>query len=103
MKLPYEDARLNPRDACQPEDSCSDPRDQELLEPHALAYGDSLAKAKGLAAYAKEHAAEVGGSVKLMAKLADKMKALDLTDEATRDDVLALEGPQGLQKLFERA
>jgi type III restriction enzyme len=75
----------------------------DILEPHALAYGDSLAKAQGLAAYAKEHAAEIGGSVKLMAKIGDKMKALDLTDETTRDEVLSLEGPQGLQKLFDQA
>ncbi len=75
----------------------------DILEPHALAFGDSLVKAQGLAAYAQEHAAEVGGSVRLMAKIGDKMKALDLTDEVTRDEVLVLEGSQGLQKLFERA
>ena len=53
------------------------------------AYSDSVAKAKGLAAFAKDHGDEFG-RIRLIAKIGSSFKQLALDDIQTRERVLGI-------------
>lgn len=74
----------------------------DILEPHSLSFEDSAAKAKGLAAFAKDHGDEFG-RIQLIAKLGGSFKTLRLDDTDTRDNVLAVATSDHLKLLFESA
>ena len=63
----------------------------DILEPHALAWEDSVAKAKGLAAFARDHGDDFG-RIQLIAKFGRSYKKLSLDDIETRDKVLCRHG-----------
>ena len=72
----------------------------DIYEPHALAYEDSVAKALGLAAFARDHG-EKFGRIQLIAELKKGvLRRLSLDDMETRDKVLAVNGADHLQELF---
>ncbi len=71
----------------------------DILEPHALAWEDSAAKAKGLAAFARAHGDEFG-RIQLIAKVGGDYKRLPLHDIETRDKVLAVATGEHLKQLF---
>jgi type III restriction enzyme len=73
----------------------------DVLEPHALAYDDSWAKAVGLAEFAKEHGDRQFGRIELITKVGNAMKRLDLNKHYVRDKVLAVQTNQHLKQLFE--
>jgi len=72
----------------------------DILEPHSLSFEDSAAKAKGLAAFARDHGDEFG-RIQLIAKVGSGFRTLSLDDIETRDDVLAVQGGEHLKLLFE--
>jgi type III restriction enzyme len=74
----------------------------DILEPHALAYEDSVAKAKGLAAFAQAHGDEFG-RIDLLTKFGSGTgyKRLELNDIETRTKVLAVDSSDNLKLLFE--
>lgn len=75
----------------------------DVLEPHAMAYDDSWAKAVGLAEFAKRHGDQGFGRIELITKVGQSMKRLDLNNTTVRDKVLAVLNNQHLQQLFEQA
>jgi type III restriction enzyme len=75
----------------------------DVLEPHALAYDDSWAKAVGLAEFAREHGDKYFGRIELITKIGSAMKRLDLNKPAVRAKVLGVQNNQHLQQLFEAA
>lgn len=75
----------------------------DVLEPHAIAYDDSWAKAVGLAEFAKEHGDKDFGRIELITKVGKAMKRLDLNQSAVRDKVLGVQNNQHLQQLFDAA
>jgi type III restriction enzyme len=74
----------------------------DILEPHALAFEDSVAKAKGLAEFARKHGDEFG-RIQLITKFGKNYKKLSLDDIETRDKVLAVTTSDHLKLLFEDA
>jgi type III restriction enzyme len=74
----------------------------DIVEPHALAWADSVGKAKGLAEYARRHG-DLFGRIELIADINGQRRVLRLNDIATRDAVLGVEGENGLKALFENA
>jgi type III restriction enzyme len=74
----------------------------DILEPHALSFSDSAAKAKGLAAFARDHGDEFG-RIRLITKLGGSYEGLALDDIETRDKVLGVATPEHLKQLFETA
>jgi type III restriction enzyme len=74
----------------------------DIYEPHALAYEDSVGKAKGLAEFARDHG-EKFGRIQLTAELKKgpfKRLRLDHTD--VRDNVLGVVSGEHLRQLFEQ-
>jgi type III restriction enzyme len=72
----------------------------DIIEPHALAFEDSVGKAKGLADFARLHGDDFG-RIELIAKLGKNMKRLALNEPETRDTILALSTSDELKKRFE--
>lgn len=72
----------------------------DVLEPHGLHLEDSVAKAKGLAEFAKRHGDEFG-RIQLIAKFGSNYKRLSLDDIPIRDKVLAVTTADHLKLLFE--
>lgn len=72
----------------------------DILEPHAPAFADTVAKAKGLAAFARDHGDEFG-RIRLIAKVKGAYKAVSLDDIETRDKVLGVATSDHLNQLFE--
>ena len=66
------------------------------------AFEDSVAKAKGLAAFARDHG-DVFGRIQLIAKVGGGYKTLSLDDGETRDKVLEVATGQHLKQLFDAA
>lgn len=71
----------------------------DVLEPHSLAFEDSVAKAKGLADFAKRHGDKFG-RIQLIAKCGSTYKRLALDDIETRDRVLTVVTGDNLRQLF---
>lgn len=71
----------------------------DILEPHALAWEDSAAKAKGLAAFARDHG-DAFGRIQLIAKVGGSYKTLSLDDTDVRDKVLGVATGEHLKQLF---
>jgi type III restriction enzyme len=75
----------------------------DIYEPHALAYEDSVGKAKGLAEFARDHG-EKFGRIQLIAELQKgTFKRLRLDDIVVRDKVLGVVGGDHLTQLFDDA
>jgi type III restriction enzyme len=75
----------------------------DIYEPHALAYQDSVPKAKGLAEFARDHG-EKFGRIQLVAELKrGTFKRLRLDDIEVRDKVLGITSDEHLRQLFEQA
>jgi type III restriction enzyme len=74
----------------------------DVLEPHGLHLEDSVAKAKGLAEFAKKHGDQFG-RIQLIAKFGSNYKRLALDNIETRDKVLAVTTSDHLKLLFEGA
>jgi type III restriction enzyme len=71
-----------------------------IVDPHGYHLADAAAKLRGLAMYAERH----GGAysrIDAVAKIGDRLLALDLKSETVRDFVAA-EAEDGVQELFER-
>jgi hypothetical protein len=75
----------------------------DVLEPHALAYDDSWAKAVGLAEFAKEHGDKQFGRIELITKVGKTMKRLDLNKPDVRNKVMVVQTNQHLKQLFDEA
>lgn len=73
----------------------------DVLEPHAMAYDDSWAKAVGLAEFARERGDRQFGRIELITKVGKTMKRLDLNKPDVRDKVLAVQTNQHLKQLFD--
>lgn len=72
----------------------------DILEPHALAYSDSVAKARGLARFANDHGDQFG-RIRLITKVGGTYKTLRLDDIEVRDKVGEVATKDHLQQLFE--
>jgi type III restriction enzyme len=74
----------------------------DILEPHTHAFADTVGKAKGLAAFARDHGDEFG-RIRLIAKVRGAYKALALDDIDTRNKVLGVATSDHLDQLFKDA
>ncbi len=76
----------------------------DILEPHSLSFEDSAAKAKGLAAFARDHG-DAFGRIQLIAKVSGSSdyKTLALDDIETRQKVLGVATGEHLKQLFRDA
>lgn len=74
----------------------------DIFEPHSLSFGDSVAKAKGLAEFARQHGDEYG-RIELIAKMGSVMKRLSLNNDDVRDKVLGVSTGDHLNQLFAEA
>jgi type III restriction enzyme len=74
----------------------------DVLEPHSLAWEDTVEKARGMAEFAQRHG-ELFGRIDMLAEIKGRTCRLALNDLATRDAVLKVEGANGLRTLFEAA
>jgi type III restriction enzyme len=74
----------------------------DLLDPHALHLEDAPAKAAGLAAFAAKHGHDFG-RIELIIVDGDKMKRLDLADEAVREKVKEVSTHEHLRQLYDLA
>jgi type III restriction enzyme len=73
----------------------------DVYEPHSLAYEDGVAKARGLAAFARDQGDKFG-RIQLITELKrGTFSRLRLEDIEVRDKVLGVDGPDHLQQLFE--
>jgi hypothetical protein len=59
----------------------------DIVDPHGTQFADALPKAKGLAAYAESHGSAYR-RIDVIAKVGDKLRALDLKDSSVRKAVL---------------
>jgi len=60
----------------------------DIVDPHGTHLSDSLPRLKGMATYAKEHAADYR-RVEVIAEVKGKLRMLDLTDAGVRDGIMA--------------
>jgi type III restriction enzyme len=75
----------------------------DVYEPHALAYKDSVGKAKGLAELARDHG-EKFGRIQLVTELKKgTLTRLRLDDVQVRDKVLGVSSSEHLRQLFAEA
>jgi len=74
----------------------------DIIDPHSHALADAWPKAAGLAEYATRHGDDFG-RIKLIAKIGNALKELDLTDETTRAAVRAVDSNAALLRLLEQA
>lgn len=74
----------------------------DILDPHLLVLEDAPGKAAGLAKFADKHAGAFG-RIELIIIDGDKIKRLDLTDEAIREKVRAVITNVHLRQLFDGA
>jgi type III restriction enzyme len=72
----------------------------DVLEPHSLAWEDTVEKARGMAEFALRHG-ELFGRIDMLAEVNGRTCRLPLNNRETRDAVLRVEGPNGLRALFE--
>lgn len=74
----------------------------DIVDPHQLDLADMPERAKALAKYAKDHGEHYGRiEMVIFEGTGTKMKRLDLTDEATREKVAAIEASsEQLHELF---
>lgn len=73
----------------------------DILEPHSSAFGDSWAKAVGLAEFARDHGDKHFGRIEIITKVGNAMKRLDVNKPETRAKVLGVTTDQHLQQLFQ--
>jgi type III restriction enzyme len=71
-----------------------------IVDPHGFHLADAAAKLRGLASYAERHG-DAYNRVDAVAKLGDRLLALDLKSEVIRGFVTD-EAEDGVQDLFER-
>ena len=71
----------------------------DILEPHAPAFDDSYAKAKGLAQFAHKHSMDFG-RIELIRLDGNEIKRLDLMDANNRQKVLQVSDNAGLDLIF---
>jgi type III restriction enzyme len=71
----------------------------DILEPHAPAFADSVAKAKGLASFARDHGDQFG-RIRLIAKVSGTYRTISLDNIETRDKVLGVATSDHLTQLF---
>jgi type III restriction enzyme len=69
----------------------------DIVDPHGTHLSDSLPRLKGMATYAKRHAADYR-RVEVVAEVKKKLRMLDLTDAAVRDGIMSA---QNANELFE--
>ena len=75
----------------------------DIYEPHAMSYGDSVSKAKGLAEFSREHG-EKFGRIQLITELKrGTLARLCVDDPEVRDKVLGVVSEEHLRQLFEQA
>lgn len=74
----------------------------DVLEPHDGAFADNLAKAKGMAKYAKENAGVIG-RVQLIRQINGVFKHLELSSNAVRDQVLHCGSDEQLNFVFSQS
>lgn len=74
----------------------------DLIEPHTISLADAPAKAAGLAQFAAKHADRFG-KIKLILIDQTKSRTFDLSDEATRDRIRAVQLPTQLKQLIDVA
>jgi type III restriction enzyme len=75
----------------------------DIYEPHAIAYKDSVHKARGLAEFARDYG-ERFGRIQLITELKrGTFKRLRFDDLAVRDKVLGVVSDEHLRQLFEEA
>jgi type III restriction enzyme len=72
----------------------------DVIEPHSLAWEDTVEKARGMAEFARRHG-ELFGRIDMLAEIKGRTCRLALNEIATRDAVLKVEGSNGLRALFE--
>lgn len=73
-----------------------------IVDPHSLHLPDAAAKAAGMARYAEKHAQDLAG-IDLIIVDEGRTVRLDLTDEATRERVRAVQTKEHLALLFQLA
>jgi len=73
----------------------------DIIDPHSHALADAWPKAAGLAEYATRHGDNYS-RIKLIAKIGNVLKELDLTDETTRAAVRAVDSNAALLRLLEQ-
>ena len=71
----------------------------DILEPHGSTFNDNLAKAKGLANYAKENVN--AARIQLIRLVGDKLIRLNLTSSLTREKVLKAISNEELDHIFD--
>ena len=71
----------------------------DIVDPHDHSRDDAPGKARGLAAYAREHG-HLFGHIDLMAKIDGRMRVLHLETEKVRTAVDAIEGNAALVALY---
>lgn len=71
----------------------------DILEPHTLSQSDSVAKAKGLAAFAEAHGHRFG-RIQMLDEVDGELKRLDFTKPDTRKRVNALDSSDALRQLL---
>ncbi|MBU1305070.1 MAG: type III restriction endonuclease subunit R, partial [Alphaproteobacteria bacterium] len=69
----------------------------DIVDPHGIQFGDSIPKLKGLAKYAAQFGDQYR-RIEVIAKIADRYRALDLTEPATR---LAVATATSIKALYE--
>lgn len=74
----------------------------DILDPHDHGRPDAPGKARGLAAYARDHGTGLG-HIDLIAKVGGRMRTLHLEDEKTRKAVDAVTSNEMLLALYEKA
>ena len=74
----------------------------DIIDPHSTALADAWSKAASLADYATRHD-DSFGRIKLIAKVGNKLKELDLKDEDVRAEVRAVDSTAALLKVFKKA
>jgi len=73
----------------------------DLLDPHHIDLADAPAKAVGLAKYAAKHQMAFGRIELTIVRGTDDIRRIDLTNEAKRDKVLAVQTKAHLDHLFD--
>lgn len=66
-----------------------------IVDPHGFHLGDALPKLRGLAQYADDHGGDFQ-RIEAVAKVGDKLRVLDLTEESVRTAVTEAKDPKAL-------
>jgi type III restriction enzyme len=73
----------------------------DILDPHGTHLDEAVAKAKGLAAYARKHGEDFGRIELMILDKDDHLQRLNLNDEKTREKVDRVTSREQLELLFE--